>query len=455
LKRTTRKIPPHSGRKTSTIYRSGTGASLLGIYNFPGAAYATDGSNDKAGYFKLDEHRGGCCLLGRGEEGNSSKWAELGAAYLALEDAKRKQDRKPIILLSNSACFLSSSQKWVGEGKSRSMHGNPDADIMRDIVQLLQERIEQGLPTIFIKIKAHRGDPLNELSDRWADEGRQSENIRWSLLTNRPIFYWSDNGIMHHSPVNSTVKKRIDLQVPHKINSGSTANFLTREESSRTLLGKFHKDRSVWIRARQRVLQCLSCQFPCALQLKQWGVLNGVKCRLCEKYCKEKNTRDPPDTVESVGHIQCYCPVLQLPRIAIHYGIWRELMFSIRKSSTELNDASEPRWHFPSALSPEAHAEWGLYKILEYMGLHEITGLPLGAGQNRVKLRKDIEEYHIAAIDFDDTDIDTFMARRPDGLAFDKEKNYVYSWNTPEPWTRMKTGQRRRTRRKMTYIAPI
>jgi len=29
--------------------------------------------------------------------------------------------------------------------------------------------------------------------------------------------------------------------------------------------------------------------------------------------------------------------VLQLPRIAIHHGMWRELMFSIPKSSTELN----------------------------------------------------------------------------------------------------------------------
>ena len=55
-----------------------------------------------------------------------------------------------------------------------------DADIMRDIVRLLRERIDQGLLTIFIKIKAHRGDPLNEQADRWADEGRQSENIRWS-----------------------------------------------------------------------------------------------------------------------------------------------------------------------------------------------------------------------------------------------------------------------------------
>jgi len=321
--------------------------------------------------------------------------------------------------------------------------GNPDADIMRDIIQLLRERMEQGLLTIFIKIKACRGDPLNELADRWADEGRQSGNIRWSLPTNRPIFSWTDNGTTHRSPMNPTVKKRIDFQVSRqqlKTHMGSTANFLTREDNSRDLLGKFHKDRSVWIRVRRRVLQCLSYQFPCALQLKQWGILNEVKCRLCEKYCKEKNISEPPDSVESLGHIQCHCPVLQLPRIAIHHGIWRELMLSIRESST---DASEPRWHFPSAISPEAHVEWGLYKILEYMGLHEI--LPLGAGQNRAKLRKDIEEYHIAdGINFDETDIDTFIAWRPDGLACDKEKKlcefleYTRAMDTNEDWAEKK-----------------
>ena len=52
-------------------------------------------------------------------------------------------------------------------------------------------------------------------------------------------------------------------------------------------------------------------------------------------------------------------------------------------------------------------------------------------------------------------DIDTFIARRLDGLASDTEKNYVYSWNILEPWTRMKTRQRRRSRRKMTDIAPM
>jgi len=61
------------------IHRSGSEAGLLGIYNFPEAVYATDGSNDKGimgvGYFRLHEHRGGCCQLGRDEEGNSSNRA--------------------------------------------------------------------------------------------------------------------------------------------------------------------------------------------------------------------------------------------------------------------------------------------------------------------------------------------------------------------------------------------
>jgi len=235
----TKDTPSFGSEDLEVIHRAGTEAGLLGIYKFPGAVYATHGSNDKgvmgAGYYRLDDNRGGCCQLGRGEEGNSSNRPELEAACLALEDAKNQQNGKPIILLSDSACFLSSSQKWIGEGKSPSMWGNPDADIMRDIVQLLRERIEQGLLTIFIKIKAHREEPLKELADRWADEGRQSENMRWSLPTNRPIFSWTDNGITHRSPMNPTVKKRIDLQVSRqqlKIHTGSTANFLAREDNS-------------------------------------------------------------------------------------------------------------------------------------------------------------------------------------------------------------------------------
>jgi len=102
------------------IHMSGSEAGLFGIYNFPGAVFATDGSNDKgtmgAGYFRLDEHRGGCCQLGRGEEGNSSNRAELGAACLELEDAKRTQDRKPVILLSDSLASSPPHKNGLGRG---------------------------------------------------------------------------------------------------------------------------------------------------------------------------------------------------------------------------------------------------------------------------------------------------------------------------------------------------
>jgi len=83
------------------------------------------------------------------------------------------------------------------------------------------------------------------------------------------------------------------------------------------------------------------------------------------------------------------------------------------------------------------------------MGLHEI--LPPGAGQNRAKLRKDIEEYHMAYdIDFDETDrdIDTFIARRPDGLVFDKEKKlcvfleYTRAMDTNEDWAEKKEQEK-------------
>jgi len=87
---------------------------------------------------------------------------------------------------------------------------------------------------------------------------------------------------------------------------------------------------------------------------------------------------------------------------------------------------------------------------LEYMGLHEI--LPPGSGKNRAKLRKDIEEYHTTyAIDFDDTDIDTFIARRPDGLVFDKEEKlyvfleYTRAMDTNEDWAEKKEQEKNDT----------
>jgi len=41
----------------------------------------------------------------------------------------------------------------------------PDGDILRDIIELLKKRVDNGLFTLFVKIRAHRGEFFNEMSD--------------------------------------------------------------------------------------------------------------------------------------------------------------------------------------------------------------------------------------------------------------------------------------------------
>ena len=60
-----KKDTPSFGKEDlEEIHRSGTEAGLLGIYNFPGSVYATDGSNDKgvmgAGFFILTSEKYTC-----------------------------------------------------------------------------------------------------------------------------------------------------------------------------------------------------------------------------------------------------------------------------------------------------------------------------------------------------------------------------------------------------------
>ena len=54
------------------------------------------------------------------------------------------------------------------------------------------------------------------------------------------------------------------------------------------------------------VLQCVAVCCTHTHTRAPYIYINDVKCRLCEEYYKERNIPEPPDTVESVGHIQCY-----------------------------------------------------------------------------------------------------------------------------------------------------
>ena len=58
-----------------------------------------------------------------------------------------------------------SSSSRVGQGGKATRATAPDADILREIVCLLTQRVRAGRATFLIKVKSHRGEPIIERAD--------------------------------------------------------------------------------------------------------------------------------------------------------------------------------------------------------------------------------------------------------------------------------------------------
>jgi ribonuclease HI len=170
-------------------YWLGSEAGRVGSYEFQGAVFGIDGSNHEG-------HMGsGCCRLGapevdkqarvgREEEGTSSNRPELGGVVLALRQAELSED---VLILCDNESVLKAIKKWIGQGGRATLANAPDADILREIVELLRTRIEAGRATFFVKVKSHRGEPLNERADTLAEKGRAKpeEEKQWDVRTDR------------------------------------------------------------------------------------------------------------------------------------------------------------------------------------------------------------------------------------------------------------------------------
>ena len=107
--------------------------------------------------------------VGREEEGVSSNRPELVALRECLE---AHEDHVDLLYLTDSEASLQAIHKWIGCGARLNLSKSPDADILKDIILKLQKRVEAGVVTLLIKVKVHRGDPLNEEADIRAELGR-------------------------------------------------------------------------------------------------------------------------------------------------------------------------------------------------------------------------------------------------------------------------------------------
>ena len=82
-----------------------------------------------------------CARVGREEEVTSSNRPELGGVVLALQSAALSED---VLLLCDNEAVLCAIKKWVGQGGRATLATAPDADILRETVCLLTQRVRAG-----------------------------------------------------------------------------------------------------------------------------------------------------------------------------------------------------------------------------------------------------------------------------------------------------------------------
>ena len=129
----------------------------------------------------------GCIRVGREREGTSSNRPELAALEAALRQVDEAED---ILYLCDYESVLSEVNGWIGDGGTATLATAPNADIMREVLCSLQMRITAGSATFLVKVKSHRGEPINEQADDIADEGRPEEDdtSTWTTRTGRTVF---------------------------------------------------------------------------------------------------------------------------------------------------------------------------------------------------------------------------------------------------------------------------
>jgi len=187
-----------------------------------------------AGFCRHDTGTGGCCNVGNSDEGGSSNRSEHAAAALALKNSLAANLKQNIVILTASTCLLDSIQPWIGEGCSPMIHKFPDGDILRESIKLLRKRVDKGLFTLFVKIRANRDEISNEMSDRWTDQGAlATDNVRWNCPRLKQIFSWKVGEKMHRGVMSKGVKARVNLMVAKRElpkHNGAVATFLKKED---------------------------------------------------------------------------------------------------------------------------------------------------------------------------------------------------------------------------------
>jgi hypothetical protein len=99
-----------------------------------------------------------------------------------------------------------------GQGGKASLSNTSDVDILEFIIGKLRTRITANARTFLVKIKVHRGEPLNEREDYLVDEVKtlamEGDRYQWTNRTTRLVYSYYDRGA-HHLNLDSSFGKEI------------------------------------------------------------------------------------------------------------------------------------------------------------------------------------------------------------------------------------------------------
>jgi hypothetical protein len=127
---------------------------------------------------------------------DSSGREEMGSYTVIL---RRNPDHEDLITSSDSEVLCRLVDRWVGQGGKASLTNTTDADILEYILTKVAASIAVKSRTFLVKVKAHRGEPLNEGADDLTETGRvmekEGDNFMWKERTARVVYSHYDRNL--------------------------------------------------------------------------------------------------------------------------------------------------------------------------------------------------------------------------------------------------------------------
>ena len=90
--------------------------------------------------------------------------------------------------------------------------------ILAAVIEILRRMIAAGTGTFFVKVKAHRGEPVNERADILKDKAISDPKVgkEWCQRTNRAVFSWEklcrEAGKVTYQDRHSTINNSVRMQ---------------------------------------------------------------------------------------------------------------------------------------------------------------------------------------------------------------------------------------------------